>query len=127
MKSKLNHMKKYTLSLMVVLMLCGTSYSQVTKSAISAALTEMGMSTSDVESFYIGNLYSYYTDGTYKKTYSKYNKTWSEGTNEVSLSDAGIVLKSFKNGALNEIRVYPYTYIVNFGVMKNYMEIYLKE
>lgn len=103
------------------------SYSQLTKASVVSMLTELGSSIDQVETLFIGNVKTYYTDGSWKKESSKYNKTWSNGTNQFAITDIGIMVKSFEDGALFNIRMYPFSSILNISVQAAYIDIHLKE
>lgn len=119
-------MKKLLLALLFVITTT-MSFSQITKASVVSMLTELGSSIDKVETLFIGNVKKYYVDGTWKKESTKYNKTWSNGTNQFSVSDIGIVVKSYEAGVLYNIQLYPFSSILNISVEAAYIEIHLKE
>jgi len=120
-------MKKLFFAILFTTICTSHSFSQITKASVVGMLTELGSSIDKVETLFIGNVKTYYNDGTWKKEFAKYNKTWSKGTNAISVSDLGIVVKSYENGALYNIRLYPFSSILNISVEATFIDIQLKE
>lgn len=105
---------------------------QVTKAQIQAAFDEMGANIADVEKLYVGNVMSFYNDGTHSRTSVTYNKFPAEGSkNSFSLTDNSLKMTYYKNDKIEEVHLYPYVAISRFQVVrvdgKLYINIYMRD
>lgn len=120
-------MKKFVLVLIISCAFAINTNAQITKASVERMLTELGSSINNVETLYIGNLMTYYTDGTNKMTYAKYNKTNGDYINTLQLTNEGIILKTKKNGAENSRDLFPFNNIKRINVEAKYIGIYLND
>ena len=115
-------MKK--LILIAFLILGARSFAQVTKADFETAFATMG--NPQLQSTFLNNIKTFYTDGTSKVSYSEYEgpKTSYELTNTC------ILLKYYSDNTkttLNGVTSVPYTSINYFIVGKESMTILLKD
>ena len=120
-------MKKLLFVSLLLLSCSFGSYAQVTKAGVEKMLTELGTNMDNIKTFYIGNVKVFYNDGTWKTKFSKFGSTWSEGTNTFALSTEGIMIRSYKGTALDEIQVFPFSAMKKIQIQSDYIGIELKD
>lgn len=103
------------------------SSAQVTKADVDKMLSEIGTTVDKIETLYIGNIKEFYTDGSWKKTYSKYKKKYNDYANLFFIKENGILMKTNKSGKLHSMTFYPYSEISYVYVSATAINIYLKE
>jgi hypothetical protein len=112
-------MKKLALIFGLVTCFSLTTKAQVTKAQVETSLKEMNITMDDVVEIYIANTIVFYSDGTNKHTYEKYNKTVSGGgTNKFSLTDNGLKITFEKDGTVQFVKIIPFSMITNIEISK---------
>lgn len=110
-------MKRIFLALIILFTLQQITTAQVTKSDIENLLQMNNTSMDKIEKFYIGNQKTFYTDGSWKRTSSTYNKTCKNYSSEFILADNGIMIKSTKDGAeISGVTFYPLSSLISVYV-----------
>lgn len=121
-------MKKVFLALIILFTIQQITFAQVTKSDIQNLLVMNNTSMEKIEKFYIGNQKTFYTDGSWKRTSSTYNKSHNNYINEFILADNGIMIKSIKDGKdISGVTFYPLSSLISVYVEEGKINIYLKE
>ncbi len=119
-------MKKIILSFSL-LFFYNLSFSQVTKADLESLLSELGTSMDKMESLYCGNTLTFYNDGTFKRTYDKYNRNNNEYQNTFKLSNSGIVVSTTKSGKISSRKIYAFASIKFVNIGLDYIEIELRD
>lgn len=92
-----------------------SSNAQVTKAEIEQAIADVGVTIKDIKTIYIGNLYTFYSDGTSQRSYNKY-----EGSKykffEVTLTEHAVKFVYSKDGVTKSARMLPYAEMSNIAV-----------
>ncbi|MFN8711786.1 MAG: hypothetical protein ACK5Z2_02955 [Bacteroidota bacterium] len=112
-------MKKLALIFGLVTCFSLTAEAQVTKAQVETSLKEMNITMDDVVEIYIANTIVFYSDGTNKHTYEKYNRTVSGGgVNKFSLTDNGLKITFEKDGTVQFVKIIPFSMITNIEISK---------
>ncbi len=119
-------MKKLLFVTVILLGLQSIVSAQFSKTDVDQMMEELGTTEDKIETLYIGNTLTFYTDGSYKHTSEKYKKVNGDYGNSVKITESGILLKTTKGGTLHSLKLLPYKSISNIYISMNYIEIYLK-
>lgn len=120
-------MKKAICILLFSLSFSLISMAQISQSDVQQMLKDMGTSMDKIETLYMGNVKVFYKDGSFKKTYSKFNRSNSGTTTTFSLSSSGIIIKASADGKTTGLTLVPYASIIKINVQSNYIGIDLAE
>ena len=115
-------MKKFMLAFALVAGLSISANAHVTKADIQAMLTEIGTSLDKIETIYLYNTNTYYTDGSSTTFYDKYTK---EKGNHCSLTDSGIKLTYKPGGVVTSAMLIAYSSILTIDIGQDYISISL--
>lgn len=96
--------------------------SEINKAQIESYFKELGISMSDIKSFYIKNHVQAYKDESIKRLATKYIVP----EDKLALANGGIKHYYYKGGKLQSISFYPYSSISYFQVSKTMIYITLK-
>ena len=120
-------MKKIFSTAILVFTFSIISFSQISKSDIEQMMKELGSSMDKIESLYIGNVKVFYKDGNWKKTYSRHQKNSDKYRNKFFLKETGFLRRTYKDGKLEVLELFPFSSIVSVNVQKSYIGIEMKE
>ena len=107
-------MKKLFLFIAFAFTVGFSANAQVTKADVSKMLSDIGTSIDKIETLMVYNTLSFYSDGSYVRSYSEFKKTNGDYSNSWELAENGLVMKTKKNGVEWNRYFYPYasmTYI----------------
>lgn len=102
------------------------SQAQVTKADFQQLMTEIETSVDQIENIMMMNTIQFFSDGTHKRNYEKYERENGEYTNKIALYDSGIAIQTKINGVEDSRHFYPYESIKYFVLTKTGLNIYLK-
>jgi hypothetical protein len=111
-------MKKIFSTAILVFTFSIISFSQISKSDIEQMLKELGSSMDKIE---------FYKDGNWKKTYSRHQKNSDKYRNKFFLKETGFLRRTYKDGKLEVLELFPFSSIVSVNVQKSYIGIEMKE
>jgi hypothetical protein len=120
-------MKKIFCTALFSFSLIVISFSQISKNDIQQILKEVGSSIDKIETLYVGNVKTFYTDGTFKKSYTKYKRISGKATNSFFITDTGVVIKSTTEGKITDVTMIPYSSIIKINLQATYFGFDLKE
>jgi hypothetical protein len=125
-------MKKVILVFAGIFLFTLIAQAQVTKAQVQAAFDEIGANIADVEKLFVGNVMTFYTDGTHSRTSVTYKKfPDDESKNTFSLTDNSLKMTYYKKDKAEEVHLYPYVSISRFQLVrvdgKLYINIYLRD
>jgi len=120
-------MKKLLLVALIAFGLQSISTAQVTKADVLLMMKNVGTTGAQITSLYVGNILTFYTDGSYKRTSEKYSKTYKTYENKFIVIDSGILLKTSNEGKPTSNKLYPFKSMNTIYVSTTGIEIYLKD
>ena len=103
------------------------STAQVTKADVLQMMKNVGTSEAQITTLYVGNILTFYTDGSYKRTTEKYNKTYKTYENTIEIIDSGVLLKTTKDGKPSTNKLFPFKSMNTISVSVAGIDIYLKD
>lgn len=115
-------MKKLLLGITMILGCSFMTSAQITAEDIVAMMDDVGTTPEQIKTVYVGSTMSYYTDGTKRESYDKYNY---EKGNRFDLADNGIRVNYKPDGQFSSVFYIPYTSILTFEVGKDFINIFL--
>jgi len=120
-------MKRLFLFVALALTVSFMANAQVTKADVTKMLSDVGTSIDKIEKLVVYNTISFYSDGSYGRSYSEYKRINGDYTNTFELYETGIVMKSQKNGEDVNRYFYPFASISYIELGAKTIWIYLKD